>query len=281
MTNHLELALRQRAQTEPAEEWEPAEALQAAVNVLLSLDGGKDAVGSGSRGEELQMITAWNRGRAWWAGRSARPTGENTTDFMFRRGSESTSEPAPRRGSEVGNTTLFQGVTPAEGAVLSEQEGTSEVLAQALRRGAEAVTLLRSATETATVKALSEGAERAVTGETEGHGGLLRAGALSALDGVPLTAVVGQTEGVALSPVLAGDGGTSLPIAGTGSAHAVGLLRQVERAERGYAFVQRGGSAPKAAFAEERSGEVPLTVTALDRAVERDARRYGGDFSLM
>lgn len=82
--------------------------------------------------------------------------------------------------------------------------------------------------------------------------------------------------------VLSGRAETAGAVLRGSRAGVAGLLSQVKRAEQGYTYPHHGerGSGAAVRAAEEDRGS-SLSLDGLDRAVERDARRYGGDLSLL
>lgn len=71
-------------------------------------------------------------------------------------------------------------------------------------------------------------------------------------------------------------------LAGRGAQKAeLPLLGELRRAERGAALTQSGGRRLTVALPQtESAGGAAWSAEGFDRAVERDARRYGGEFSL-
>ena len=73
---------------------------------------------------------------------------------------------------------------------------------------------------------------------------------------------------------------TEAAVPGTAAAQMAPLLFQMEQAERGTRFVQSQRRAFAVTLPESGGEPAGLNIESIDRAVERDARRYGGDFFL-
>lgn len=282
MTDYLERALSQREQTEFAEEREPAEALKRVELTAPSYRGAGETEETPFRAwdEEKRGAGLWAR----WKSRLSRGVfrgREQPTAWERLNGGATASQGAESetraQGSERTATARRNTANTAEdGARLPSREAdrertTDETALKPAEAGGVAEAL------SAVASGGTVGGDRvSVTVRRENEGAdLRRVGEASP------SVIEEQSEWGVLSHVLTESIGAERFAMSAGRAGVTSLLRQVERAERGAVDTRGAGRVTEGRLKAEEAWEAPLTVGVLDRAVERDARRYGGDFSLL
>lgn len=287
MTDYLERALRQQEERESAEEQAPSDVLNRKTLSAL-LRGGE-----GNRGTAEQRsegVEREPRETGLWARWRKRLTGGVTRGRAHETAWETPYGEAEVLRGEAGDAAerdvLSQGAgrSLAEGDVPAVGAALAPVLAVETREWAKGA-VLTDTEKVGVSAALSAGEMPLVAAGRVARSVPAGAGAERAALPDEGSAVRGREETPLWDGgfgVLSGRAETAGAVLRGSRAGVAGLLSQVKRAEQGYTYLHHGerGSGAAVRAAEEDRGS-PLSLVGLDRAVERDARRYGGDLSLL